>query len=171
MSEVTFQEAYPMARRAAQVRSAAAVALGAASPADRDDLEQEALLRVWQALPRYDPTKASLRTFVERVAGRRFASLLPPRRRRAVLETLNGNKLATADGIPAVEFRADLERLLRPLAAPDQRLAVLLTEHTPSEASRILGLARSTVYERVRRLRAVFLAAGYGQSGGGGGKR
>jgi RNA polymerase sigma-70 factor (ECF subfamily) len=163
--EASFQEAYPLALRAARVRSAAAVVLGAASAADREDLEQEALLQVWQALPRYDASRASLRTFVERVADSRFRSMLRPRRRQVVVEPWDGNAPPSPDGIPAVEFRADLDRILRRVGAPDRRLALLLTEHTPSEASRILGVARSTIYSRIRRLQAAFGVAGYGPWG------
>jgi RNA polymerase sigma-70 factor (ECF subfamily) len=168
--EGLFEEAYPLALRAARVRAAAAVAFGGAPAGDREDLEQEALLRVWQALPRYDPTKASLRTFVERVADSRFASLLRPRCRQVVIEPLSRISPASADGIPAVELRVDFERVLAKLSEPDRRLARLLSEHTPSQASRILGVARSTVYCRIRRLRAAFRAAGYGPSARSGGQ-
>lgn len=171
MPETTFQEVYPLARRAAQVRAAAAVAAGRAAAADREDLEQEALLRIWQALPRYDPSKAALGTFIERVAESRFRSLLRPRRRLVALEPLDGIHPSSADGIPVVAFRADLERILSLVGAPERRLALLLTEHTPSEAGRILGVARSTVYRRIERLRTALLAAGYGPSGCEGGKR
>ncbi len=170
MPETTFQEAYPLARRAAQVRAAAAVAAGRAAAADREDLEQEALLRIWQALPRYDPSKAALGTFIERVAESRVRSLLRSRRPVAV-EPLDGMLPASADGIPVVVFRADFERLLRLVGAPERRLALLLTEHSASEAGRILGVARSTVYRRIERLRTALLAAGYGPSGCEGGKR
>ncbi|MGC8793981.1 MAG: RNA polymerase sigma factor [Bryobacteraceae bacterium] len=161
MHEDLFELVYPLARRAVQVRAAAAVASGRVPAADREDLEQEALLRVWQALARYDASRASLRTFLERVAERRFPSLLRSRRRQLVIEPLDRHKPASADGIPAVEFRVDLERVLATLTEPDRRLARVLTEHTPSEASRILGLGRSTLYARMARLRRAFRQAGY----------
>jgi RNA polymerase sigma-70 factor (ECF subfamily) len=169
--EAIFQKAYPLALRASRVRSAAAVASGRVPVQDREDLEQEVLLRLWQALPRYDAARASLATFIERVVASKVASLLRSRRREAVYELLAGTQLSSADGIPAVEFRADLERLLASLEPSDRRLALVLTEHTPSQASRILGVARSTVYSRMQRLRAAFLSAGYGPSSCRGGKR
>jgi DNA-directed RNA polymerase specialized sigma24 family protein len=71
-----FLAVYPVARRAAEVRTCAAVARTTVARADRENLEQEALLAVWRALPHYNPSRASLRTFVERVAANRIASLL-----------------------------------------------------------------------------------------------
>ncbi len=169
MLEAIFQKAYPLALRASQVRAATAVAAGRVPVHDREDIEQEALLRVWQALPRYDAGRASLATFIERVVATKVASLL--RSRHAVFKLPPGTQLSSADGIPAVEFRADLERILASLAPSERRLALLLAEHGPGEAGRILGVARSTVYCRIRRLRAAFLAAGYGPSSRRGGKR
>lgn len=48
MRDALFERAHQRARRAAQVRAAAAVAGGAM--ADREDLEQEALVACWRAL-------------------------------------------------------------------------------------------------------------------------
>lgn len=167
MADTNFEPALPFALRAAQVRAAAAVASGRVTLADREDLEQEALLGLWMALPHYDASRASLRTFLERVADKRFTSLL--RRRRPVLiERLDGHRFATADGIPAVQIQVDFERVLAPLGDPDRALALLLVDHGPTEISRMLGIARSTVYARMARLRRAFLEAGYGPAATGG---
>ncbi|MBM3745717.1 MAG: sigma-70 family RNA polymerase sigma factor [Acidobacteria bacterium] len=162
MREVTFQQAYPMALRAAQVRSAAAVATAGLPAHEREDLEQEALMAVWRALPQYDPSRACLRTFIERVIASRFASLLRARRRQLTLVPLDGQHLVTRDGIPVVEFRNDLQRVVGSLAERDRRLTLRLMEHTPTETSRSLGIARSTVYEHLRRIRTAFVDAGLG---------
>jgi DNA-directed RNA polymerase specialized sigma24 family protein len=50
-------------------------------------------------------------------------------------------------------------------------LAVLLADHGPTEISRMLGIARSTVYARIARLRRAFRAAGYGPPDSKGGSR
>src|SRR4051794_19606489 len=42
-----------------------------AEPADRDDLVQEMLLAVWQALPAFDERRCKLSTFLYRVANNR----------------------------------------------------------------------------------------------------
>ncbi len=170
MREPALEQALPFAMRAVQVRGAAAVASGRVTPADREDLEQEALLALWIALRHYDASRASLRTFLERVADKRFASLLRRRRKPLVIERLDSQRFATADGIPAVRFQVDLERVLAPLDDPDRALALLLIDHGPTEISRMLGIARSTVYARMARLRRAFLEAGYGPAGKGAGR-
>ncbi len=171
MAEVRFEESYSVALRAARVRAAGAVASARAGWSEREDLEQDTLLEIWRALAHYDPTRASLRTFIERVAETRFRSLLRARRRQPVIEPLDRINPASAVGIPAVALRVDLERLLSLLPSRDRELLVLLMEHPPSEAARRLGIGRSTVYGRLARLRPVFSAAGYGPLAPRGGKR
>ena len=168
MPEPKLEQVLPFAMRAVQGRGAAAVASGRVTPADREDLEQEALLGLWSALRRYDASRASLRTFLERVADKCFASLLRRRRKPLVIERLDSQRFATADGIPAVQFHVDFERVLAPLDDPDRALALLLVEHGPTEISRMLGVARSTVYARMARLRRAFREAGYGPAAKGG---
>lgn len=168
MHETALEQALPLALRAVQVRGAAAVATGRATAADREDLEQEVFLGLWTALRQYDPSRASLRTFLERVADKLFASLLRRRRSAVLIERLDGHRLATADGIPAVQFRVDFERVLAPLDDSDRALALLLVDHGPTEISRMLGIARSTVYARIARLRRALREAGYGPAAKGG---
>jgi RNA polymerase sigma-70 factor (ECF subfamily) len=168
MPDAGFDHALSVAVRAVQVRAAAAVATGRTPAADREDLEQEALLGLWMALRHYDASRASLRTFLERVADKRFASLLRRGRSTVLIERLDGHRFGTADGIPAVQFHVDFERVLAPLGDPDRKLALLLIDHGPTEISRMLGIARSTVYARMARIRRAFLKAGYGPVAKGG---
>jgi len=162
--EALFEQAYPLVRRAVQVRAAS----GAMRPGDREDFEQEALLGLWIALRRYDPSRASLRTFVERITDNRFASLMRYRRSSLVVERLDGHWFATPDGIPAVQFQVDFERILAPLSDADRTLALLLVDYRPTQISRMLGIPRSTLYARMARLRRAFLKAGYGPANTGG---
>lgn len=160
-----FAHAYPMARPAAGVRSAAAVALATVVPSGREDLEQEELAAVWRALPRYDPSRASLRTFVERVVAARFASLMRARRWQPSLEPLEEYHLVGLGGIPVLEFRTDFQRVSASLAERDRRLSAFPLDHSPTEASRALRISRSTVYEGIRRIRIAFADAGFGPRG------
>jgi len=171
MSEPALEQILSSALRAVQVRVAAAVVSGRAPAGDRDDLEQEALLGLWAAMRHYDASRASLRTFLERVADKRFASLMRRHRNSVVLERLDGYRFATADGIPAVQFHVDFERVLAPLGDPDRMLARLLVDYGPAEISRMLGVSRSTVYARIARLRSAFRAAGYDPADSKGGLR
>src|SRR5581483_5642548 len=62
------------------------------------------------------------------------------------------------------ELRIDVYRVLAGCTETERNVALSLMEHTPSEASRLKGLSRSTIYERIRGLRARFAAAGFGRS-------
>jgi RNA polymerase sigma factor (sigma-70 family) len=165
-SRAQFLDIYPLARRAAHMRSAVAVAVASVAPADREDWEQEALTAVWRALPRYDPSRASLRTFVERVVTSRFASLLRAHRSKPKLEPLEEYHSVGLDVIPEVEFRTDFHSVSTSLSERDRLLATLLVDHSPTEAGRALRIARSTVYEGIRRIRIAFGDAGFGLRGG-----
>ena len=52
--------------------------------------------------------------------------------------------------------------MLSTLRATDRRVAVALMEESPAEASHRLGVARSTIYAHIQRLRSAFQAAGLG---------
>jgi DNA-directed RNA polymerase specialized sigma24 family protein len=65
----------------------------------------------------------------------------------------------------AREFRADVVRLSSGFGRPDQELIVRLLEHSPAEAGRMLGIPRSTVHDKILRLRRRFVAAGCVPSG------
>lgn len=167
MIEEIFMEAYPFGLRAAQVRAAAAVRSGDVPPAEREDLLQEGLIACWRALRHYDPKRASLRTFMEHVVAHRLASLHRARRCRPRCHPLDDRQLLGSDGwARSIELKSDVRRALVMLQDDDRRLALLLAEHTATAASRFLGVARSTIYQRIERIRAAFLRAGLGTWGG-----
>jgi RNA polymerase sigma factor (sigma-70 family) len=160
MLEATFHEAYPLVRRAAQVHAAAATMAGSLPNSDRQDLEQEGLLALWRALPRFDSSRASITTFAERVVANQIASVVRAQRalRRIPVPT---NTSAYSDHAGySVELGTDVERVLADLPEDDRRLARLLAEYSPTEASRMLRVSRSSVYEGIRRIRIAFLEAG-----------
>ena len=150
-----------MLLRAAEVRAAAAVANGKVPVADYDDIRQEIAIELWLSLPNYDASRASIRTFLERIADWRSPSVILRHRDNVIVEQLAGHQFATANGIPAVEVQLDFDRILSSLEEDDRDIAQLLVEHGPTEISAMLGIARSTVYRRRRRLRQVFRMSGY----------
>jgi RNA polymerase sigma factor (sigma-70 family) len=156
--EDLFDLAYPLAQRAARVRASA---IPRYDYFDREDLEQDALAAVLAALDRYDESRASLRTFVERVASNGIASTL----RRA-----RSSKRTIADYWPAaepprlsliIELRLDMNRVLGTLERRDRQVARLLEEHRPAEIARALGISRTAVYHSIDRIRDAFDEAGF----------
>ncbi|MGA2186554.1 MAG: sigma-70 family RNA polymerase sigma factor [Bryobacteraceae bacterium] len=158
-----FLTAYPFARRAAQVRAIQASQRHGLSLCDREDLEQDAVLAVWQKLALYDPGRASLRTFAERVVENRVKSAL----RLNLAKSIPLRPVGEIDQEPsrapltaAIDLRADVQRVLAAVSVRDRKLAVLLTEFSPVEAGRRLGISHATVYRTIGRLRAAFAEAG-----------
>ena len=160
--DALFRQAYPFARRAAQVRSAAASA--AHAHLEREDVEQEVLVRIWIALARFDRRKASLRTFVERVAANSVASSL--RRETAKKRTKSKDHDSVTESRPVllqIEVRVDFHRALGRLSPTDRRVAGLIAEEGPARIARILRISRSAVYRSIGRIRVALMEAGFGQ--------
>lgn len=148
---------------------------------DRADLEQELALDLLQRLPRFDPNKAKVTTFMTRVVEHRISTLLAARRAqcrdwRLNQRSLNApvddsdtaaedliNRVADdSDSVRAMENRLDMERLLASLPDEHRQLCEQLKEHTVAESARILGLPRSTLYGRLNLIRECFASGGYG---------
>jgi hypothetical protein len=64
------------------------------------------------------------------------------------------------------DLRSDVGRVLSQLDTADRRVAIALMEYSPMEASRRLGVARSTIYCHIGTLRTAFTKAGLGGLGG-----
>jgi DNA-directed RNA polymerase specialized sigma24 family protein len=160
MHDHLFARAYPLARRAAAVRAAAAMAF--VPSASREDLEQQIIIAVWLAISSYDPSRASLRTFVERVSANRMASLIRSLHHSGQSEEVpleNAFGLAAPDG--RNELRTDVTRVLAGVSASDRCIAGSLTYRSAAETSRSMGISRAKVYRAIGRLRDAFTAAGF----------
>jgi len=159
--EATFRKAYTIALRAAKVRATAAVVSGVIPVSDREDFEQEGVTACLRALPQFDPGRASLRTFIERVVAARLASIVRRTRRNPELvpvDTLSQLPVIGDDG--RREVRMSIDGVLESLHDEDRELVGLLLEVSPAEASRELGIPRSTIHDRIQLLRQRFTQAG-----------
>jgi DNA-directed RNA polymerase specialized sigma24 family protein len=129
--------------------------------ADREDLEQEAIARVWQVLARYDSARAGVRTFIELVVRTHLTSLLRSYPRRPEFEPLDDQDVAGEGGFLDLELRADVRSVLANVSLFDRAVALALTECSAVEASRGMGISRAAVYRSIGRLRVAFRAGGF----------
>ena len=159
--EVTFEEAHPIALRAAESRANAAVKSGAIHAKDRDDLIQNVLIAVWHGLKKFDPSRGCLRTYIEWIATAQVASAVRSASRQAPHDSIEEKALPPLDLVyEDLELGIDIRKLLSQLDPHERQLALLLMEHTPAEAARALGVPTSSLHDRIVRLRSHFVASG-----------
>jgi len=152
-----------------------------------DDLLQEVLLHWYHARASHDPAgKASIRTYMARVVRNKLIDLV--RERESDKEIVNSLTVPTEfapEGEPRRDteeaevdlpepddtrehrdaeqsLHLDLERALTHLTPRQRELCRLLLEQelTMVEASQRLGVPRSTLYEDLKHIRAIFTALG-----------
>ncbi len=152
MREDLFLEACPLARRAAEVRAAAASRVLGVAGLDREDIVQEITVSVWLNLERFDPLRASLPTFVEKVSTTKLASILRrgKAQKRATSETPANDPVRVEF---TVELRVDVRRALCLLSRADLKVARLRLQFNPTEIARILNCSRTAVYRSLKRIR------------------
>jgi DNA-directed RNA polymerase specialized sigma24 family protein len=157
-----FVAAYALARRSAQVRAIRTVTGGLLPVCDWQDLEQEALIHVWLALPKYDPVRAGLHTFVEAILRTQFASMIRSYALRPVFVPMGERHLGSTDTCHEIELRADIRRVLAGVSVFDRAVAMSLAQSSAVETSRHLNISRAAAYRAIERLRLAFTAAGFG---------
>jgi RNA polymerase sigma factor (sigma-70 family) len=159
-----FLAAYPLARRAVGVRSQSTLHALSAIAFDREDLEQEVVTALWRRLGLFDPGRASLPTFVERVVATKTTTLV----RRGMARKRIGSNSETRDiGSTqikvTVELRVDVGRALGMLSCADREVARLLVQYKPAEIARKLRWSRGKVCRSLDRIRRKFQALGLGR--------
>lgn len=156
---------------------------------DTDDLEQELMLDLLRRLPKFNPDRARRTTFIARVVKHKIASIIKwqtagLRDYRLCTCSLNDRfqdeeggsieRMETMDqedylrrtgrlSRPADELCAlsiDLQRAISLLPPGLRRLCRRLQRETVTEISRDTGISRSTVYESIKKLRAILNEAG-----------
>jgi RNA polymerase sigma-70 factor (ECF subfamily) len=182
----------PYATRQIRFRAGQLVGRYGFSGDDREDLEQELYLDLLCRLPRYNPARAGLNTFVARIVDHAVARIIE--RQKATGRGYRVPKISLddpvhddqGDGTPRSEVldaaaylrqtgRSDFQSVEdqdRGIALGDailtlppdlQELCSLLPTYTVSEISRITGIPRGTLYERLSKIRAHFERAGLRQ--------
>jgi RNA polymerase sigma factor (sigma-70 family) len=146
---------------------------------ERDDLAQDMLMVLVQAIPRYDAGRSQWRTFVCRVLNRRYRHIL-----RKLLAPENGAPSMTAfsdfgddyeeslvdpattggDPHAADDLRMDMGAAISAMPERLQVIARLLMVHSPSAVARILGTSPAAITRAMARIRAHFEEAGLAES-------
>jgi RNA polymerase sigma factor (sigma-70 family) len=154
---------------------------------DAEDLEQAVTLRAWLSLPRYLPEKGPLGAYLQTVVKRAAANFLRDQRSgrrtsigatslrtgvappidetdlsqsftRAELDARTGGR--SEDQFAAADCSIDVNELIKKLAPCDRALVQALKWRTISQIARAMNVPRTTVSDRVRRLRKRFDADG-----------
>jgi len=155
---------------------------------DVEDIEQDLIRDLLERLPKFDPARATLNTFADRVIGSRVCNLLRHRqtemrdcRREAFslndeIETEDGpmqlHETVSQDEVdlrtdrytrPAAErdhLNFDLKAVIVSLPPELQEVAEMLRSHSVAEVVRALGIPRRTFREKhLAQLREVFAAS------------
>lgn len=158
-----FDQFYSAGRSIARVRAGMIATRFRLLKGSRDDLEQEALLELWQKRHLYDPQRGSWRTFSEQVVANRMTSLVrrmhSKRSGHFREEPLENVLNLAAAPHNSVDLRTDVARVLARMSPFDQAVALCLMDQSITETSERLGVCRATVYGAIARLRAEFTTA------------
>jgi len=160
------------------------------SESDVEDIQQELVLDLQRRLPKFDAGRASRRTFITRVLDNRIRTLAKDqeaqkRDYRKLAHSLD-EEIELADGtvtsrrdllssdevecrkdgksLPSEErmnLAADIRRFRQRLLPEHQRICSLFMEgETATSVAEILGISRSTVYERRSQIRELLEGSG-----------
>lgn len=162
-----------------RIRAARLARSGAVPGLDVEDIEQELRLDLIRRAHNFDPKKASFDTFADRIIANQIATLASATRamraERAmqpidvrVGEDESGGGLTLLDVLPETaaidpvdEFslsqgpglRGDVAKLLSALCPSTRQVAIAVSNLSITEAARVLGLHRSTIYQRLAVIR------------------
>jgi RNA polymerase sigma factor (sigma-70 family) len=160
-----FEDTYPMIRRVAGARAAAAAKACGLSDDERADFEQDAALQVWRKLAAFDPTRSSLKTFIERIITNQMASSIRrvrAKKRQVLPDECTPTQVDTE--VDSIHLRIDVLRVLDGLRPGQRDICRMLADHSAIEVSRRAGISRAAVYRMIGHLRVVFIEAGLDRS-------
>ena len=166
-------------RIVASVRHHARRASGRLSGMELEDLEQELMLHAHRRLTSYDPNRADLWTYADRVlskfvmnlakaagapsrgGGTSTISLDDLERDCEPMAVAVSDRQSTDLGwCEQIHLRQDLDRVLHSLPQHLKDCCHWLATNSVTEAAQRYGLARGSIYSRIATLRRAFAAAG-----------
>jgi DNA-directed RNA polymerase specialized sigma24 family protein len=143
-----------------------------------EDYEQDLVLDLLHRRRAFNPRLASFATFADRIVGHRASTLASPTLRRreerraisldAPVMDEDGVEVTLLDLLPdevprideAAAIRIDVARFVAQLPPLLRDLCAILPSDGAAEAAKILGVHRSTAYDRIARLREEAAARG-----------
>ncbi len=129
---------------------------------DRDDIEQDLIVRLLESWPQFDPAKGSATTFISMVVRNTVSNLI--RRRQLELRTFVDSDALPVAAEPSHEHDVDLEcdvaAVLARLPPEDRELAERLVDSSIRQIAAEDDVSVASVRKRVAHLREVFAAAG-----------
>jgi len=158
---------------------------------DREDMEQDLLLELWEKLPDFDPGLLAHRAYVRELVRHKAVSIVRDRtaeKRDYRLCACSLNERRTSEDDPGgqelqdliteeqirerlglfsslpedqANLRIDVEAVLAKLPPDLVRLCRRLMVQNVSEISTEMGIARCTIYRRIRKLRSEFESEGF----------
>jgi len=146
---------------------------------DAEDIKQDLRLHLYRRDDNFDPARGHYDTFADRVLANRIASLAAPTERMRAERAWVGFDLPSGERgddeiLPLSEtlpesaaphsaaprspdeafgLVRDVRRFLAGLSPACRALALALIDMSPTEAARVLGIHRSTVYARLATIR------------------
>jgi RNA polymerase sigma-70 factor (ECF subfamily) len=178
----------PYAARLIRIKARQLIGKAGLTSNDREDLEQELMIDLLQRMRRFNPARAKKTTFMARIVERHIATILEARHAqcrdwrlcRVSLNTPHENdKGDTRELIDRVDsegslytcepetresaagnLRMDIERVLDTLPEDLRDLCERLRQSNMAEIARETGVARTTLYDKLTRIREAFRQAG-----------
>jgi DNA-directed RNA polymerase specialized sigma24 family protein len=118
---------------------------------------------VWQRWGRFDPSRASAKTFAARLVEHKAHCCLNARFPSQCLVEIwsEAERVASAQAFTLrVEMRADVWHSLAQLPDPLRVVALALMMYSVKEAATKIGISRPTMYRRISKIRKQFTGSG-----------
>ena len=159
--------------RIAQAKAARLAGKYGISREEAQDVGQDLLADLIARWPDFNPAKSTGGSFIRRVMENRLATMISARHagcrdyRRNVSQGRHQGPLVSEQTDPRASIDSeianlaiDIQRLRKRLRPDLAAVAVLLPSKKIQEITGLLGISRSTLYRRIRELRAVAIGLG-----------
>lgn len=129
---------------------------------DLDDLQQDLIVHALLKWPKFDPMRASARTFLDRILHQRQRAILRQRRlraRRTKPVPLKGDlsedrrRHRQSSHVLAVDRQLDLSSVVDAMSLKERQVARGLMKHKVSKLAKLQKRHRQRLHETIRRIR------------------